>query len=114
MRRSLNYRERRAEIARAAFPEAEQEADALSLESEETAMPREFEDKQPSEADNDSDASETVAANLHNNPFAIGEGDDKVYDMPFFPRMTSLSCITCPQCKFLVLAQTFQARNTSI
>lgn len=95
LRRSLNYRERRAEIVRAAFPEAEQEADALSLESEETAMPREFEDKQPSEADNDSDASETIAANLHSNPFAIGEGDDEVYDMPYHTLLVLSAIFWC-------------------
>ena len=80
--REVTYcRERRAEIARAAFPDAvdKSETDGLSFDSEETAMRPTSLDKQQSEADDDSDASETVTANLHSNPFALGSQDDEVH-----------------------------------
>lgn len=84
MRKVNCCRERRAEIARAAFPDptVEPEEDTLSQNSEEIAMhyaeELEDEDKQLFEANDDSDASETVAANLQGNPFAIVDGDNEV------------------------------------
>ena len=77
----VECRERRAEIARAAFPDfgKEPEADTLSLDSQESVVPfTDLEDKEQSGADNDSDASETLAANLHANPYALGNQDYEV------------------------------------